>query len=72
MNADESHIMWREETSQTDRQEQFMGEEQREDNAMIKNIAIQKMFTPSWTYKATTTKPSKAQSSICPADPVLV
>lgn len=46
MNADESHTMWRQETSQTDGQVQFMGEEQREDSAMIKKVAIQNTFTP--------------------------
>lgn len=35
MHADESHPMQRQETSQTDGQEQFMGERQREGNAMI-------------------------------------
>lgn len=35
MNADESHPSWRQETSQTDGQEQFTGEEQREGNAVI-------------------------------------
>lgn len=46
MNADESHITWRQEVSQTDGQVQFMGEEQREDNAMTKKAVIQKKFTP--------------------------
>lgn len=45
MYADESHTTWRQETSQTDGQGQFMGEEQREDSAMIKKVAIQKTFT---------------------------
>lgn len=43
MNADESHPTWRQETSQTDGQEQFMGEEQREGNTMI---TIQKSLQP--------------------------
>lgn len=42
MNADESHITWRQETSQTDGQGQFMGEEQREGNTMIKKLLFKK------------------------------
>lgn len=55
MNADESHTTWRQETSQTDGQVQFMGEEQREDSAMIKKVAIQKMF-PTMTVLVKHTK----------------